>query len=210
MPITVRSRIGRTLLGVLLAFVFLPTTVRATVVTDPLGNIAQPFQMWADQISRKGLPTPLVVTVDLSGCPIYPKPAGCMIAFLDNNVFVGTSRIYLCPWSCESKEKRQTFWHEMGHVYSYGALPEIRVAFQKVMKDTRPWRSPSNSPHEQFAEAYRLCAKNPRRISDNESFGYDYDPSSRQHRRVCKMLQRQLYKPQASLPIDPPLQQPTS
>lgn len=184
MPRTFRLKLSGALLCVLLTLVLLPSSANAVTVIDMQGNIAQPFQSWAERVEKKGLPTASVISVDLNGCTWAPNARGCAVS--------GTARIYLCPWSCETgTQKRMTFWHEMGHVYANVALPGVTMTFRKIMKDDREWFAEPNSLSEQFAEAYRVCAINPNRIPDFIYYGAGYNPSDKLHRRVCRMLQRQ-------------------
>jgi hypothetical protein len=60
--------------------------------------------------------------------------------------------------------------------------------FEALMHDARPWRSPPNSPHEQFAEAVRLCAISVRWL-DRYGLAYGYSPTRFQHRKVCRWLE---------------------
>lgn len=196
MPSTFRLRLSGALICVLLALVLLPSMAGAVVVTDMQGNIAEPFQTWAERVEKKGLPTASVMSVDVNGCTWAPKARGCAV--------LGTTRIYLCPWSCETWDlKRQTFWHEMGHVYVEVAQQKVTKAFSKILRDKREWFAEPNSLSEQFAEAYKLCAANPGRIPSNVSYGNGYNPSDKTHRQVCRMLQRQKGKPLRQLPYDP-------
>lgn len=195
MPSTFRFRLSGALVCVLLALVLLPSSVGAVAVIDMQGNIAQPFQSWAERAEKKGLPTAPVMSVDVNGCTWVPKAWGCTV--------LGTTRIYLCPWSCQSGSlKRYTFWHEMGHVYAGVAAQKVTRAFSKILKDKREWFAEPNPLSEKFAEAYKLCAANPGRIPD-ASYGHDYNPSDKTHRQVCRMLQRQKGKPLRQLPHDP-------
>ena len=49
------------------------------------------------------------------------------------------------------------------------------------------WRQEPNSPHEQFAEGFRMCARDPRR-PDRRAWGYTYRPTRAQHRAVCRLI----------------------
>lgn len=51
------------------------------------------------------------------------------------------------------------YWHETGHQFDYTRLDDgERKRFRRAIRDDRPWHSSPNSPHEQFAEAYMVCA----------------------------------------------------
>lgn len=196
MPSTFRLRLSGALVCALFALALLPSSAGAVTVTDMQGNIAQPFQSWAERVERKGLPTSPVMSVDVNGCTPAPKARGCTV--------LGTTRIYVCPWSCESgKQKRLTFWHEMGHVYAGVAQQKVTKTFSKILRDRREWFAEPNPLSEQFAEAYKLCAANPKVIPDYVSYGAGYKPSDKTHGQVCRMLQRQKGKPLRQLPYDP-------
>ena len=81
--------------------------------------------------------------------------------------------------------------HEIGHRFDYLMSDHARQRFLKLTARTgRPWRDARNSPHEQFAEAWRLCATNPRRVN-RSVLGYGYNPSRRTHRKVCRTIRRE-------------------
>src|SRR5690242_9622176 len=66
-----------------------------------------------------------------------------------------------------------------------------RRAFERITRDARPWRSPPNSPHERFAEAYRLCSLYAPGVdfyARGDGGGYGYAPTPSQHRRVCALI----------------------
>lgn len=82
------------------------------------------------------------------------------------------------------------YWHELGHVFDYqrGRTGNLRGRFLALLRDRRPWRSSGgNSPHEQFAEAYAFCATGVH-PDDASAYGYDYNPSRRIHRLICRTI----------------------
>lgn len=84
--------------------------------------------------------------------------------------------------------------HELGHIFDYNFMDdEARNRFRSIMRDPRPWRSPPNSPHEQFAEAFETCVRSVR-YPRSAGSAYDYVPTTRQHGAVCGMIQRQYAK----------------
>jgi hypothetical protein len=84
--------------------------------------------------------------------------------------------------------------HELGHIFDARYLrPWSRARFEEITRDTRPWgdqgaalNGEPNPPREQFAEAFRLCSMSTRRLRDTA--GYLYEPTTRQHRRVCRLI----------------------
>jgi hypothetical protein len=103
-----------------------------------------------------------------------------------------------CAWgiylSADLQHYRRIYLHELGHHVDY-AISEadpFRYRFRELI-DYRPWRTSPNSPHEKFAEAYSLCArKDPAKVTLwwlRRDFGYDYRPSVRTHRKVCRTIE---------------------
>src|SRR5262249_54065325 len=80
------------------------------------------------------------------------------------------------------------FLHEMGHQFDYAMTDRARTAFERITHDSRPWRSPPNSPHEQWAEAYRLCAQYGDQLPAGASAGYLYPVGKRVQRQVCALI----------------------
>lgn len=82
--------------------------------------------------------------------------------------------------------------HELGHVVDYNFLTDPdRGMFKALMRDRRVgWRLAANSPHERFAEAFRLCATSVRYVSRYmaDGGGYGYRPTLYQHRKVCRWM----------------------
>ena len=100
--------------------------------------------------------------------PTLPKPTVCMVA-------------HPGPGDLD---------HELGHVFDYTRMTDAgRARFMAIMGLRGPWRQEPNSPHEQFAEGFRMCVRSPRR-PDRRWWGYDYHPTRGQHRAVCRLLER--------------------
>ena len=81
---------------------------------------------------------------------------------------------------------RRDYWHEMGHQFDYTRLDDgERNRFRRAIREQRPWVSSPNSPHEQFAEAYTVCALG---VKSN---GYTYwRQPSRVQRWACGFILR--------------------
>jgi hypothetical protein len=85
-------------------------------------------------------------------------------------------------------QRAEVLDHELGHVFDYTRMSDgARNRFRSIMGITRPWRSDPNSPHEQFAEAFSLCVRSAR-FPPRAGGGYDYTPTTSQHRSVCRMI----------------------
>lgn len=101
--------------------------------------------------------------------------------------------IYLSPiWGTP-----RTLAHERGHHFDYRYMDDgERNRFRTLTGDPRPWRSPPNSPHERFAEAYSFCVTDGTVSGADQLLGgllnggFDYRPTLRVHRRICRMLSR--------------------
>jgi hypothetical protein len=86
---------------------------------------------------------------------------------------------------------RQVLLHEVGHVFD-DLMPDwARGRFRAIVAARRglTWASQSSRtpPNEQFAEAYSLCARK-LSIRRRAYLSYGYDPTPREHRRVCALL----------------------
>jgi hypothetical protein len=119
-----------------------------------------------------------IAVITYAPCPHVADAWGC--AFRPNLVYVS---------AVNASDQVQVRNHELGHVIDYELLTNSdRGMFEALMHDARPWRSPPNSPHEQFAEAVRLCAISVRWL-DRRDLAYGYLPTRFQHRKVCRWLE---------------------
>src|SRR3954470_19693913 len=134
------------------------------------------FQSWVDS---SAMPTPtLSLYVVLESCPVAVSD-GCLVGAPQATVYLGSF-----------VQDRPTVLHEVGHAFDATAMTDAdRAAFQAIFRDTRPWRSPPNSPHERFAEAYSLCARHAS-IARTYGAAYGYRATPSQHRRVCALIRR--------------------
>lgn len=97
--------------------------------------------------------------------------------------------IYLHP---DDVRRPRVLQHELGHHFDY-ALPAdsgVHERFASIMRDTREWRSPPNSPHEQFAELYAICARTTPRNAHAVQAGYMLDITRKQVRAGCGLICR--------------------
>lgn len=140
----------------------------------PDGGSAYRYQAWAD---RALVPTaPETITLVRDGCPGHVEPA-CTIE--------GEPTIWL-GW-----DSRRVLLHELGHRFDYTfMLEEDRAAFRALTGDRRSWRTSPNSPHEQFAEAWAMCARNGWRGRRGQAGDYGWMPSLRVHRAACSLIER--------------------
>lgn len=84
--------------------------------------------------------------------------------------------------------RRRDFRHELGHQFDYFVMTdEARERFLAIMRDDRAWRSTPESPHERFAEAWRLCAAT-RRLPQYYNAAYGLKLTPRQFRRLCALI----------------------
>jgi hypothetical protein len=100
------------------------------------------------------------------------------------------------PITLSADMGRRVYLHEVGHHvdYTIPASDPFRYRFRELIGDERPWRATGgNSPHEQFAEAYQMCArKDPAKVTLKWlrwDYGYSYAPSVRTHRLVCRTIE---------------------
>jgi hypothetical protein len=172
------------------------------------GQTVQPLQRWADALRVPTADARVVVARE--PCPTGVEPA----CTLDGDPI----RMWLARTRSTAIFSRYMLRHELGHVFDYVAMTQAaRDGFEMIMRDPRPWRSPPNSPHEQFAEAYGLCGADPRSVRwdylgagghrDHVSIilkgdgvmdpGFDYTPTRRQQQRVCALIRRQAQRAKA-------------
>lgn len=145
---------------------------QASTTISPDSGTTYPYQRWVDEAR---VPTPdVTLTVVEAPCP-YEQATGCT---RDD-----ASTIWLNP----VLGHRHEFLHELGHQFDYHVMTdEARAQFLAIRHDTRAWRSPPDSPHEQFAEAYALCAQPQRANWHQAAFRYWQGRSA--HRAVCGLI----------------------
>lgn len=158
----------------------------ATLVT-PDGQTAQPYQAWADAAKVPTAPVTLIATG--GGCPGEP---GRSCAVPAGNGY--QAQIWLCTEPlCSAADDE---FHELGHQFDYAVMtPAARAAFLKIERrpTTTPWAGEAHAePHEQFAEAYRICAWGwtYSHAASETGIGYDYSVNDRQQRRACALINR--------------------
>jgi hypothetical protein len=150
----------------------------ATTLAAPDGALRpQPFQSWVD---RAAVPTPPgVVTVALDACPGGPAwGAACADP--------QTRTVHLGP---EGRDP-VTLLHELGHLFDEYVLDGAdRSAFRGILRRRGAWlaAAATNPLHEQFAEAYALCANYPV-IRRSRMAMYGYLATPRRHARVCAAI----------------------
>lgn len=141
------------------------------------------LQRWANGFT---LPGGASMRVRLHRAPTASaEPAG---------MFLGSTPdmdvVYWDPKFFHGRAGKATMLHELTHRYDRrGMTDATRRRFERIMGDTRPWRSGANSPHEQFAEAasaYMMGYKRAR-VARNRS-GYDFRPNRRQWRQVRRLF----------------------
>jgi hypothetical protein len=149
-------------------------TQAATLVLPDGSQAPKRFTTWTAQVKMPTAPGTIGLRLDGEGCNAVacasPAPA----------------TIWFTP-----RADREDFVHELGHHFDYSVMTDqARAGFQHIMGlDGRAWRSAPNSPHEKFAEAYRMCSNSPG-SPDLTRWGYGYQPTTAQHRRVCALIRR--------------------
>jgi hypothetical protein len=175
----VRTRAKRVLRHVALVLLALlavaPAAHAVTIVGSDGGPLFDPFQRWAD---RSAMPTPTGKVTVLLHTDACGDAAAC------------TTSLPPTIWFGKDAD-RGDFLHELGHQFDYSVMTDAaRGSFMRILGLTGAWRSSGPNPtHERFAEAYRMCARDPRHPDDTR-MGYLYEPTVRQHRRVCALIQR--------------------
>ena len=163
-------------LATAVATLVMTTSAQAVTLVLPDGTERpQPYQGWADELKLPTTPGVVTLRLDGDGCPAV----ACALAQPATIWHLAGAR-------------RGDFHHELGHHFDYTVMtPDARGAFMEVMGLVgRAWRERGgNSPHERFAEAYRMCARS-LLSADDRSQGYDYQPTRSQHRRVCALIVR--------------------
>ena len=158
----------------------------ATLVL-PDGAPAADEQAWLETSAAVSPPT--VVTVHRQRCPGTDGRACALLESPD---------IYVAgddwPWD-EANTRKDALLHEIGHMVDRpwtGFSDAGRDAFRALLGDERPWRTEPDSPHERFAEAWRLCALGAGEPGGPPvAGGYSYAPSPEVHRRVCELIDRE-------------------
>lgn len=190
-----RRRRGIWLLaGVVLPLICSPHA-GAVELTDANGFTLQPYQRWAD---RSAVPTVQAqVRLQLGD--------GCQDPAFDGCAFAVPLSIILEP----AGQRRELLLHELGHIFDYlvmggGVVTDGRVVNYETLRTTTParagfahilgrqnlaWTNYSRkSLVEAFAEAYAHCALGDHVKGGRERFGHGYNPTSRQHRQVCRLI----------------------
>jgi hypothetical protein len=140
------------------------------------------WQAWADA-SR--MPTPRAhIVVRRAGCPAAPKYyAGCVYTRHPKTIWIRPG----------IADPRGVLLHELGHVYDLLVMgPHDRRAFRRIFHDrrTRSWWQSHPPLAEWFAEGYSYCARYARIVSVARYASYDYDPTPREHRELCRLIVR--------------------
>ncbi len=177
----------------------------AVKLVTPHGRpLPGPWQGWA---RRALVPTVLGrVRVRLQRCPALPRAAGCVYTRRPRTIYVRPGL----------RDPRGVLLHELGHVYDHTVMNNRdRGAFRRILRRrAAKWWGGADALAEQFAEAYSWCARYARIVSIAKYSSYDYRPTARQHRRICKLVraaagdrraaQKPPQVPVVTRPHDPP------
>lgn len=135
---------------------------------------ASTFSHWAHAMHNVALPTgPIRLVLSEQGCPNFPG-----YECSDPDRRPGHSTIFMLDDEPDAISRMQLF-HEVGHVYDAQHHAEVVQSFRLIFGR---WND------EQFAMAYSWCEANPRWESWRLYPGYDYAPTLRQHRMICRVL----------------------
>lgn len=151
----------------------------AVTLVNPDGSRAEPFQTWADSAKVPTTNETVVVHRNADGCP---KPKQLCTTSAAPEI-----------WFAQPKgfAQRDSFLTLLGIRFDY-AMPEWkRLTFKRIVRDSREWSVPPNSPRLAFAMAYADCARG-RKWHEEMYFGPDkYKPSTRsQYRRICRLIRQ--------------------
>lgn len=158
--------------------------LRLAVITAALALLAAPAA------SARDMPV-TGLTAHFTACPYYADGGSCAQP--------ETAEVWIAPGS-----SRFEFWHEVGHVFDHQVLDDRAHSwFTRVLgfASGTPWEADEGfyedhdfsqkSPDEMFADAFAACwlRMKPRRqgglLVSEWTTAYWYQPSVRQHRRVC-------------------------
>lgn len=185
---------------VLAVVVLLATPVAAgatATIVLPDGSPAAQEQAWTDAAE---LPTPPTTVVEhpFDICPGEIKFWPCAL-ITSADIYVPDPSVSDYPYEAEDVNpdlsRHQAFLHELAHMVDrpWTAFPDAaRDEFRALINDDRPWRATGgNSPHEKFAEAWRICAwPYPQALQYGVNGAYDYHPTLAVHQQICAMIRR--------------------
>ena len=165
----------------LIAGAALGGAIGAVKLLTPRGKpLAAPWQSWADSAL---VPTVVGrVTVRRARCPARPSAAGCVYTRRPRSIWMRPG----------IDDPRGVLLHELGHVFDLTVMNDRdRGGFRRIMgRRTARWWRGRLPLAEQFAEAYSWCARYARIVSIARYSSYRYRPSAREHRAVCRLIQR--------------------
>lgn len=167
----------RLTVAALLVLLLAPATVDArTRLMDVDGNRSSRDV----QVARAQMPSPpiTVIVVDEQ----VQAYCGALACTEPTDSFVWIS----------NQATRRDVLHEIGHRFDYLQSLHARHRFRALTDQLdRLWRTEDpDPPYEQFAEAWRMCAMNPR-WPDRSEAGYGYWPTVQIHRKVCRTIKRE-------------------
>lgn len=120
------------------------------------------------------------VIVRLQPCPALPRAAGCVYRKRPRTIYIRPG----------VRQQRSVLLHELGHLFDLRVMNNgDRGRFRKLLSaPRRKWWEGRIPLAEQFAEAYSFCARYHRPIAIGRYASYDYSPTRRQHRSVCRLV----------------------
>jgi hypothetical protein len=122
------------------------------------------------------------VQIRRADCPGHPILVGCVFTARPRTLYV----------SHRAFEPRTVLYHELGHAFDIRVLNQRdRERFKRIIGiRRRGWFSGALPPSEWFADGYAACAIRRRAGRRARPTFYGYAPTTRQHARVCRLIQR--------------------
>lgn len=168
-----RERQLAAFIAALLIGLTMAAPAQALIVTGSPHDVARIGRL----IEQMRVPAPPHQEILVAPCPGYIDVAGCTWT-------TPSAPIYIAPGDVFWPE----LYHELGHKFAALMPPGAILAF-----GTLTHRRAVARDDERLADAYMLCARGlmphgrPAEDPDWVS-GYGYEPTRREHRRVCAML----------------------
>ena len=120
------------------------------------------------------------VQIRRRACPGHPRLAGCVFSSRPRTLYLKT----------RLREPRRLLYHELGHVFDLKVLNRReRGVFKRIVGIGRSgWFRGGLPPAEWFADGYAGCAVRQRLRARGHATPYGYNPTPRQHARVCRLI----------------------
>jgi hypothetical protein len=194
----------------LLAIALSTSTAGAVELTWKGSPRPQPFQAWADAARVPTYPGKVRLYTDGSRCGRKIEPRGCA---LWNPLGIVLIRHGI---------NRRTMLHELGHIFDFVVMGDGKIKngrlrnprslarmtparrmYARYIDEEGSWARGSHPIRERFADSYRDCALNPRKLVGPPPPGYD--AGGVRHRAICNLIRREYLAdfPQPQVPDAP-------